>query len=622
MPGGDPAGGQSTAIFAGENGYLTCVDCHSVHDVNTVEPFLGDRLRSAAASDPAYDVKTNRLLRQQPTGADASVAEYGALWCAGCHKGRLAQHAEGSGVIETHPILDDETYVYDSLPVVTGVGSIATALGGLGQSNRGYVMPDAAPSNPNVKTALQEGNPPICQQCHEDKRTVGPSVRKTNPTILNASQEFSVTSPDGTNPADNPRFHVFPHESDAANLLVRPPGPSTDPYLLCLSCHGLRHDAAPLTAYVEVFQEAHDSASSSTGDGIVAPCATCHVLDLLAAHADQCEVCHPVPFDGVSTSWTHACQQGGCHASYHDGGFDAHWDAYDTQPCSVCHPAGWWPTTTQCLTCHATVASTSPPITSSNALASYVGAAIIEFTVTKGGKAAIATTFYRLDGGDTQVGSSALFIQSGAHTIEFWSVDQNGLTETPAKSAAFSITEDTTPPTTTSNAVGLYYQGAVITLSATDASTHGVKNTYFRLNGGPINTGTRVVVPATPGIFAYTLEFWSEDWSGNVEAVRTASFTVRSGTATIRFDWGSTPPAGAWMDYYVYRGPGWINLQASGSDGDEVGWDGITDVTVPVRAAAYQWRVDWGYPSLPWGDDQSAGTVSVTVPGSVVTQPY
>ncbi len=600
VPGGDPAGGSAVVAFSGADDTLTCTDCHSPHDSQTVEPFTGDRLRSAPASETAYATKTTRLLRSQPTGADAPVAEYGAGWCAGCHKGRLGQHDEDSGAMQNHPVMDDDSYTYEELPVVTGVGSITTELGSLGQSNRGYVMPGPALGEPTLKTPLQEGAAPLCQQCHEDGRDVGPSARKTNPTLTDADQEFRVTAYGAdADPTDNPRFQTFPHESDRANLLVRAPEPA-EPNSLCLNCHSLVHDAAPGSGYVRVFDEKHDDVSSPD-DGIDAPCTTCHVTDLLPTHGDRCVACHATPYDTLEPGWGSGCQQGECHVTYHDGPFDAHWEAYDAG-CDSCHPSGWWPRPMDCLNCHASPASASLPVTSSNALTAYDGAALIRFTIAKGGKAAIGTTYYRVAGGPVLTGKTALVVAPGEHTIEFWSVDQNGLAEATHKTADFTIVEDVTAPVTTSNAQTTYYwYNASITLTATDASTHGVKATYYSLDDGPTQTGTFVSVPAVDGVVPHTLTFWSEDWSGNVESPTTVNFTIIRQTGTIRLVWGDSdiegqpgPDEDESASWTVRLGGATGTIVATGSD-TGADWSGVNDIVVPVRATAYYVRVDYEY---------------------------
>jgi len=145
--------------------------------------------------------------------------------------------------------------------------------------------------------------------------------------------------------------------------------------LMCTDCHSLRHDAAPGTGYVRVFDEKHDDVSGPE-DGIHAPCTTCHVTDLLSAHADKCAACRATPYDTLEPAWEGGCQQGGCHPTYHEGPFDAHWEADDENRCDPCHSLyGWDPTPNDCLNCHASPASATPPMTTSDALATYEGAA-------------------------------------------------------------------------------------------------------------------------------------------------------------------------------------------------------------------------------------------------------
>lgn len=216
IPGGDYAsGGSQEATFAGTAGGLTCTDCHSVHGAYTVAAFTGDRARSAESTSGAEgrQVVSNRLLRQRPTSMDASsdpVLEYGSDWCGACHAGRLS----GTSV-HNHPVDSGAgAFVYE------GVAYPDETTGTLGYNNNGYVMPDP-------RTPLQQGHGPICQQCHEDARHVGDVTSRT----VDPSEAFKVTSPDGGAESDNPRFQVFPHESDKPSFLIE-----TDDDL-CLNCH-------------------------------------------------------------------------------------------------------------------------------------------------------------------------------------------------------------------------------------------------------------------------------------------------------------------------------------------------------------------------------------------------
>lgn len=229
IPGGDPTGGGSrdNVAFSGVGGVLTCSDCHSPHGSNLVDAFTGDRARSTTDSpDPANPVYTSaRLLRREPVGTESTVGpaqKYGSDWCATCHAGRLSWHD-----LYNHNVESEQTYTgageafhYDSVARITGVGSSTTELGTLGRNNFGYVMPDP-------RTAEQSGHDPICQQCHEDSRTVGNTTLHT----VTAGEVFDIDQTDGLEADDNPRFQVFPHESDTPAFLIE------EDNALCMNCH-------------------------------------------------------------------------------------------------------------------------------------------------------------------------------------------------------------------------------------------------------------------------------------------------------------------------------------------------------------------------------------------------
>jgi hypothetical protein len=226
IPGGDPSSGASMAAsFGSLSGMLTCTDCHSPHGADVVAPFAGDRARGASSLGTA--IVSSRLLKRRPTTATQTVDVYGSDWCGGCHQGRLS----GSGVQGNHPVESTITasglaegitsrYWYGNVVRVAGIATTATALGPLGGSNFGYVMPD------DPRPAPQQGHYPICQQCHEDARSVGDEIIGQ---VMDA-EAFSVPTTDGTSPG-NPRFQTFPHESPNEGFLVE----SRDN--LCLNCH-------------------------------------------------------------------------------------------------------------------------------------------------------------------------------------------------------------------------------------------------------------------------------------------------------------------------------------------------------------------------------------------------
>ena len=232
IPGGDSAtGGAATRTFRETTtGNLICTDCHSPHDADTVADFAGDRWRTTNK----YMWTSSKLLRRKPTGADTAVDAYGSDWCLGCHGGR-----DSGGTVHNHPVDTSATasgnpYTYANLPVLdsdalTGV----TVLGGLAGDataspairwNRAFLMPVP-------RTPLQTGHAPICQQCHEDSRTVGGVGTLSADGSLADAAPVTITTPDGTTATDNPRFQNFPHETVNDKLLVE----SNDD--LCTNCH-------------------------------------------------------------------------------------------------------------------------------------------------------------------------------------------------------------------------------------------------------------------------------------------------------------------------------------------------------------------------------------------------
>jgi len=432
-------------------------------------------------------------------------------------------------------------------------------------------------------------------------------------------------------------------------------GPLVEPYEttapsggLCTVCHdfnqihgNVNHTATPGSGAVAIFADrTHDDAAWAYGQpgphfDIIVDCTLCHTSDLPAAHGNDCSTCHPSPYDSLST-WEGGCQQGGCHADYHGDIYAAH-DPFEStyggsNDCTICHASGWDVPQSNCLNCHAGYGSgdRTPPVTGTDALAEYTGPARIRFSIQDNGKVGIGRTFYKLDGGPVIAGAELFVSAPGAHTLEFWSVDQAGNIENQHKFVYFIVFADTAPPITTSNALSTYYHGATITLGASDAGTLGVKQTYFRINDGPIQTGTRVSIPATSGTLTYTLRFWSEDWSGNIESPKQATFTVTGGTGKLRLVWGDSDRSGspcagdpeanaAWT---IRRGTNWSSPIVASGSGSCPNWSGVNDVTLPVGPTGYLVIVDW-WDSYGGYDDQTVfANVKVTTPGQVIRLSY
>lgn len=343
----------------------------------------------------------------------------------------------------------------------------------------------------------------------------------------------------------------------------------------CASCHDLNspHPGDATVHATSVTQAAvlmFDSGAGHTRyetqyDGYaMGVCRYCHGSGLIRAHANDCSVCHagtePAASIGV---WNKTCSQGACHATYHTTSGSAHNQAYDWGWCEDCHNNSWDTPPEMCGNCH-TLVDEAAPVTSSNARATYVGTARIALTVTDAYPSSGSwTTYYRIDGAPAVAGTLITIAGPAAgtssHAIEFWSVDTAGNMETPHKTASLQIAADTTPPVTTSDAAPQSWGPTTVRLSATDNGTSGVQATYYRLDGGAVTAGTVVNIPQpASGSSAHTLEYWSTDWSGNVESPpKSTSFTVNADVT------GPTSTSNA-KQFYAAN---WVTINITADDG-------------------------------------------------------
>ena len=209
-------------------------------------------------------------------------------------------------------------------------------------------------------------------------------------------------------------------------------------------------------------------------------------------------------------------------------------------------------------------ADTTAPTTTSDAVASYLNSATIHLTAAdNAGGSGVAHTYYILDSSPQAEGTTISTNVVGPHTIQFWSVDTASNTETPHKTASFTVrtpVPDTTAPTTTSDAVASYAYTASIHLTATDnAGGSGVAHTYYILDSNPQAEGTSV---GTGIAGPHTLQFWSVDTSANVETPRkSAAFTVVPDL---------TAPVTTSNAKTTYFGPAIVKLTATDAGGSGV----------------------------------------------------
>jgi hypothetical protein len=246
---------------------------------------------------------------------------------------------------------------------------------------------------------------------------------------------------------------------------------------------------------------------------------------------------------------------------------------------------------------------TTPPATSSNAAASYTGTATITLTAADTGGSGVAHTYYKLDAA-AQVESRTIIVSSvGTHTIEFWSVDVAGNTETPHKTATFRVNAvpDTTAPVTTSDALPSNIGTTTITLTAVDTGGSGVAHTYYRLDAAA-QVESRTIIVSSVG--THTIEFWSVDVAGNTESPhKTVTFSI---TAPVSGD--RTAPTTTSNASPYYTGTATITLTARDNTGGSgvaatyYSLDGAVRVlgTTVVTAAAGAHTLEF------WSEDKAA----------------
>jgi len=309
--------------------------------------------------------------------------------------------------------------------------------------------------------------------------------------------------------------------------------PGVTPTAQCSSCHDLgsphgddraTHASSIVSGDVTIFDN-HDSVG---GISYYLDCGLCHTsTNLLDVHGD-CSTCHSGPRT-TFTTWNRTCQQGSCHVTYHDEAVPGHEAEYNGDCESYCHNSDWSVPVENCGGCH-TLLDSAPPVTYSNAQAAYTGPARITLSsYDPFPSSGVAATYYTIDGG-AQAQGTVIDVAPPAtgtanHTVSFWSVDNEGRIES-AKSASFTISADSTPPSTSSDAEESYAGPATIAFSATDNGSRGIKATYYRLDDGEATIGTQVYVPQpTAGVESHTLEFWSVDWTDNEEEHQIVEFT-------------------------------------------------------------------------------------------------
>lgn len=142
----------------------------------------------------------------------------------------------------------------------------------------------------------------------------------------------------------------------------------------------------------------------------------------------------------------------------------------------------------------------------------------VDGVLTPTDNAGVATTYYQIDGGTVNEGTTFTLSQEGIYNVCFWSVDVNGNVESQK---CVQVKIDWTPPVTTGEVfgsrdmLGVFRSAVDNTLSATD-NLSGVDTTSYSLdNGNTWNLYGGVFTLSDNGAWEYL--FRSVDVAGNIE---------------------------------------------------------------------------------------------------------
>jgi hypothetical protein len=162
----------------------------------------------------------------------------------------------------------------------------------------------------------------------------------------------------------------------------------------------------------------------------------------------------------------------------------------------------------------------TPPVTTANEIPLYSKIPVTVTLTATDDMSGVEGTFYRLNEGDAQPGSTLTLSNEGSYHLEYWSVDKSGNIETH-RSKYFTI--DKTAPVTKYTATSVYgtdkpakyIKGYTLTLTATDVLS-GVKETFYRINKGAWILYQQPIQLSGQG--DQQIDFYSVDNAGNAEA--------------------------------------------------------------------------------------------------------
>ncbi|WP_219641178.1 DUF4962 domain-containing protein [Cohnella sp. CFH 77786] len=192
------------------------------------------------------------------------------------------------------------------------------------------------------------------------------------------------------------------------------------------------------------------------------------------------------------------------------------------------------------------------PTTTDNAPAGWVGE---DVTVTltpsdNEGGSGVAATYYKVDGGPQQTGTSVNLTLEGVHTLTYWSTDRAGNKEAERTVA---VKVDKTSPVTVAflnpgepnGGNGWYTSDVTLSLSASDDGGSGAAKTEYRVNEGDWIPYTGSIPSFGGGI--YKVDYRSTDVTGHTEEIHSTEFKIDKTAPTLTVELDPTsiwPPNG------------------------------------------------------------------------------
>jgi hypothetical protein len=182
------------------------------------------------------------------------------------------------------------------------------------------------------------------------------------------------------------------------------------------------------------------------------------------------------------------------------------------------------------------VIDTTPPTTTDDAPINWVNHDVAVHLAATDSGSGVAATYFTLDGGTEQTGTTVDVTEEGVHSLVYWSVDNAGNVESKH---TVSVKIDKTPPMTTAalspaqpdGLNGWYVHSVTVSLIVYDNLSGAAKTEYSLDGGGSWQAYTAPVTLSQDS--KYTISYRSTDIAGNMEAAKTISFNLDLTAPTI-----------------------------------------------------------------------------------------